>query len=589
MARRRPVVLSQPERAFFEQNGGKKWLRGKLFRDSQKARYERALDAFAEKLGELGIEPHDPETLQQLLKVVLARDGTMGAWFRNHNADVGDDETFARLCKVAAGAIIEEYLHTAEPREPDATLVLDAELKDQISALLELAVEQGELSAREGRDAGEDWWTIENLPDLVDDARGQLEDLLVSDVNVAHTASPDVPESEREREIAKAALLQLKITQLRRIARDADLPLLRDREALADLIVRKYGADRAEIAELVLRYSVPDVERGWVTRLVPLRASAELSSARRTLPDLPGKYLRLEVASWLVFHKAEESHDGASFEGEIMYYAVRPQREGERLDIAALQRTHPIAVKLKAGQAWVAIDGRSAMDVRRLRKALRYALGVHLASSLDSNVPSLEGELGSWDRVTLRMLYILEHGLRDAHLDYSSFRQAEFSQTGTTVADPQQPSVRAVRLQGQHVMADPAACRNITSGQTLHSVDVRVRWQRDLRQTESFYTTIRIGLAADNAYVMTAFGESPSKSRDLHRVLVERLRRALERDFTAESLAGIVRDISKRAVETGPPEVVDILGPALAESSEISAHKRTESEEGDTAEALAET
>ena len=433
-------------------------------------------------------------------------------------------------------------------------------------------MEQGELSAREGREAGEDRWTIDGHPEeLAQDARGALEDLLVSDVNVAHDADPDVPESEREREIAKAALLQLKLTQLRRLAAEAELPELRDPEALADLIVRHLQADRQAIAELVLRYSTPDVERGWVTRLVPLRQSADLASARDSLRELQGKYLRLEVATWLVFTKVNESDDGVAFEGDVRYYSVRPQREGDRPEIAALQRSHPISVQLHQGQSWAVIDGRSATDVRRLRKALRYALGVHTDGGLSPRVPALEGEIATWDAATLRMLYVLEQGLRDAHLDYTSFRQAEFSRTGMPEADPQQPAVKAVRLQGQHVMADPAACRYITQGQAIASVDVRVRWREDLGRTEAFYSTVRIGMAADHAYVMTAFGESATESETLHRVIVERLRKALETDITAAALTGIVAQITQRAMEVGPPEVVDILGPGHDASQEIQA------------------
>jgi hypothetical protein len=565
MAGHKPKVLSQSDQAFFEKWGGKKWMNRKFFREGPQKRYKRALDAFTSELAELGLDPGNAEALQEMLAVVLDKDGTFGAWFREHNFPVDKPDEFSRLCHAAAGALVSEYLHKEELPEAKEGVLLDAELRDQISSLLHTAVEQGELSAKEGREAGEEWWQLDDRPDPIETAREALEELLATDVNVAHKADPDVPASERQREIAKAALVQLQVSQLRKMAEDEELAPLGDKETLAELIVRKYKADSEAIAELVLKYTVPDVERGWATRLMPLEEPADLPAARTTLQTLLGTYMRLDVATWLVFNSADETSNGVAFDGDIRYYSVRSQREGDRPEIASFQRGHPIRVRLRQGQRWAVIDGKSATDVKRLRKALRHALGLHAKVPLDPKVPALTGDLATFDAKTIRMLHIIERGIRDEHIDYQSFRQAEFSRLDAKPSGPAQVSVRAVRLQGQHVMADPAACRYMIGGQTLSSVEFRVRYKRDLNSNDAFFTNVRIGLAEDHAFVLTAYADDATLSRELHRELVDRLRLALDAEIKPEHLKDIAKVIANRSHEAEPPDEVDIWGPSAGD------------------------
>jgi hypothetical protein len=566
MAKHRPKVLSQSDEAFFEKAGGLKWMRRKVFREGPQKRYKRALDAFAEQLAGLGLDPNNPQALTELLAVVLDKDGTMGAWFRDHNFPVDKPAEFARLCHAAAGALVSDYLHEAELPDPAAAVLLNANLTDNIGKLLHLAAEQGELSGQEGRKAGEAWWGMDARADNVEAARAELEELLASDVNVAHKADPDVPETERQREIAKAALMQLKITQLKKLAQEEELPELGNREALAELVVRKYDANTEAIAELVLKHSTPDVERGWATRLMPLREPVDLQKARTNLADLEGTYMRLEVATWLVFNKVDETSTGAAFEGDIRFYAVHPQREGDKPQIASLQRQHPVSVRLRQGAEWALIDGRSSTDVKRLRKALAHALGIKGESAFDPAVPALTGDLALFNAVTVRMLYMLDHGIRDEHLDYQTFRQAEFSRLDNPVKGPEQVAVQAVRLQGQHVMDDPAACRYILGGQTLGSVDIRVKWRPNLRQ-DAFFTNVRLGIARDHAYVLTAFADDATQAHALHRELVQRMQRALTAKVDPAKLTPVANQIAKRASEAAPPEEVDIWGPHAEEAT----------------------
>lgn len=120
MGRHTPVVLSQPDRAYFEQAGGSKWIGHRLmFGGGPEERYWQTLDTFTEQLASLGLAPHDPEVLQRLMAVVLANDESFGIWFRSHNADVANPGSFARLCHVAAGALVEAYLRGPEPERDE--------------------------------------------------------------------------------------------------------------------------------------------------------------------------------------------------------------------------------------------------------------------------------------------------------------------------------------------------------------------------------------------------------------------------------------------------------------------------------------
>jgi hypothetical protein len=570
MPKAKPVVLSVPDREFFKKRGGEKWMGGQLFRAGPKKRFHTALETFADRLAELGLEPHDPQTLRELLAVVLSKDGTFSAWFRDHNSDVSDVDVFVRLCDVAAGAIVEDYVHKASPKAPKASLLIDEELQGKIATLIEIAVEQGEISAAAGRKAGEGWWQAGHDVDLIEAARAQLEALLSSETHVLHDAGDglEIPQAERDREVAKSALMQLQIKAMRELAQDAELAPLRDPEALAELIVRKYNADGPTIAELVLRYSKPDVERGYATRLVPLSETIDLDVARAAVSDLQGRYLRVGVAAWVIFKQTRGADGRLSVSADMRYYAVRPQREGDDHEIAAVKRTHPIDLHVRHGSAWAEVEGRSTTDMRRLRGVLRSATGIRPALALNPGVPAREGEVAGWDAHTVRMLHLLEVGLRDAHIDYENFSHAHFSSAGIQDADPQRPSIIGIQLQGQHVLADPTACRLVTQGQTLAAVDVRVRWREDLQGT-AFYTTVRIGLAADHAFVLTAYADDNKRARRLHLELVRRMRRELGQALPdTTTLTAMITKITARAIEVGPPEVVDILGPTVAPDGE---------------------
>jgi hypothetical protein len=573
MAKPKTHVLSSADQAWLDGMGGKQWCRKTPGRLLQRKRYFKLLDGIAAKLGDTGIDdPLDPETLRSILGVVLSKDGTFGAEFRDRHPDVlKTDEGWTRLWSVCAGKLVEEYLGQREGRPAvRPVLLLDSEVQSTVSQLLDFAVAQGLLSEEEGRAAKEDFIQPGNAPDMIEFARSRLEELLASDVNVAHVAAgDDIPEHEREMEIAKGALLQLKISQLRQIAKREDLPLLADREALSTLIARKYKASREEIADLVLKYSVDNPEIGYMTHLIPLSQPPQPETVAAAAARLRGRFLRLSVAHWLVVTEMslDAAHAGqpagVSFSGAIRYYDISPQREGAQFEIAAKKRSAPITVRCRKDVRWAEVDGRNVTEIRRIRAALGRQLGINTSDALPINVPPLDGTEAQWAPISLLMLHILEIGLRDEHVDYATFTTAQFSsppQPGAE-ADPMRVAIRQVRLAGTHVLSSPDACRLIADARQMLTVDFRARYT-PVVGGDSFFATVRIILDEDHATVMTSFGDQRAMSKQLHQLLVERLRRALERGVEqAGQLAAIIKQVKDRSVETGQVASADILPP----------------------------
>lgn len=568
----RLTVLSDADFTWFKALDGPKWMRKRQYRTRQRPSYYAALDRHVDMLAGFGFDnPLDGETLRQLLAVVVSKDRTFGPFFRDQGAqDLEAEDGWKRLWSVCAGRVVEKYLEQREEPAPEGPgFFLPDALVSSISQLIELSVSAGELSAEEGKTAGEDFLVPPGNPELVEDARAALEELLATDINFAAAAEGDagreIAEAERELEISKSALLRLRMRELRSIAEAEELPLLREKEALAAAIVRKYKASRSEIAELVLDKLGDNPETGHSTHLLPLAEDPDLETVRVRLDQLKGHYLRLEVAHWLVFTSTASDGGKARFEGELRYYDVAAQREGGAAEIAARQRRAAVEVRLQKGIQWAEVDGRNLTEIRRMRSAFGRALDVQTQPAIPVILPSLEGDAATLDRHTLLVLRILETGLRDEFIDYASFTAAEFAKPKVegSEADPMRPTVRQVKLSGQHILSSTDACRLIANeGQRMATVEFKARFRQDLKGP-THLSSVKLSLAPDQATVMTSYGGDSKMSRRLHDEIVKRLRVALDRGVEEPAeLDGIVKQIVDRARETGEVETVDILAPA---------------------------
>jgi hypothetical protein len=573
----RPKILSHADRQWFDGIGGKSWMSTASFKVRQGPRYSKTLDTFVEALAKLGVsDPLDGARLRGLLEVMLSKDRSFGSYFRKRQPTIlQSDDGWERLWSVCAGALVERYLAKRQaPPHVTAELLFDEALREEISELIDLAIREGEASAAEGHEAKEELITPVGAPDLVEAARARLEDLFSADLNVAHeSVAEGIPDEERETEIAKGALLDLQTTRLREIAEAEELPTLGKREAIATLIARKYKADRTAIAELILRYAKDDPERGHTTRLLPLVEKPDLVKAGERLESLRGRYMRIGVANWVVFRSARTEADLAAFGGEVRYYNIGTQEDGQDPVIAARQRKSPISVRLRRDQTWAEVDTRNLTEVRRIRAALDQATAVEVEAALPIVIPPLTGEAALLDRSTLLMLHLLG-GLRDAHLDFASFTMANFAAPANpgADADPLRPTVKQVRLSGEHLLSSRDACRLVAAGQKLLAVEFRASYKRDLRAKEAHFSTVQIGLAADHASVLTSFGGDPTASLALHNDLVSRVRRGLDRGVQdAAELAGIISQVTNRAAEENEAETADILPPEQSPAAEAQA------------------
>lgn len=545
-------------------------MRKRDYRRRLRKTYYEVLDQQVAILAKAGFDdPLEGSTLRELLAVVLEKDRSFGPFFSDQEAqDLQNDEGWARLRRVCAGRIVERYLFDRTEPAPDGpAFVLSENLGEVISELIDHAVVAGELSTKAGEQAGEALLEVDASGEGQESARVALEEILAADVNLAAAADDEdgIPETERELEITKSALLRLRMGELRKIAEVEDLPLLRGKEDLAAAIVRRYKASRKEIAQLVLEKLPDGVESGHTTHLIQLTESPDLDTARARLSELKGHYLRLEVAHWLVFTEVADGPSLVRFSGQMRYYDVAAQREGGEPEIAARRRRAQVEVRLRKGVEWVEIDGRNLTEIRRIRSAFGRALDVHTRPSLSVSVPSFEGVAGTLDRNTLLMLSILETGLRDELVDYASFTAADFAKPAAdgAEAEPLRPSVRQVKLSGNHILSSPDACRLIArEGQKIVSVEFRARYRRGA-DAPAHFSSVRISLFPDQATIMTSYGGDPTASGQLHTELTRRLRRALDRGIPdATELSSIVQQMVARAEETGDVDTVDILAPA---------------------------
>lgn len=177
----RPKVLSEAEMTWFQAINGPKWMRKWQYKKRQRVAYYQALDDQVEMLAKFGYhDPFDGESLRELLAIVISKDGTFGPFFRDEGAqDLQTEDGWKRLWSVCAGRVVERYLaQRDEPAPSGPGYVLPAAFAGSITELVEHAVAAGELSAKTGRAAGEDFLVPPGKPELVEEARAALEELL---------------------------------------------------------------------------------------------------------------------------------------------------------------------------------------------------------------------------------------------------------------------------------------------------------------------------------------------------------------------------------------------------------------------------
>ncbi len=448
-------------------------------------------------------------------------------------------------------------------------LIRSEDLDQRLSEILERAAEVGreaETAALGTRahEPGE----ISRPPSQISDGQllVDLREGLEDEVLIARAAQGEavIDEREEHREIAKRALIHIKLPQLRVIAEDIGLPRGGKLEDVADRIVRAYDADEEEIARLIVAYETePPPERRFTTRLFRISDSldARIDATADRIRLFAHRYVKTGIARWFVIENVDERVGAIRMSGTYRFYNADAEQRDDEYRLRAERASAPAQLTLLAGQTVVDVETKGVAEGRAMMDAFAHASGIRRPSVFSLNLPALQGEIAHWDSASVFMTDVLTSQFRTPDVEIANLAMVGF-EMGEQETSASRPMVRSVRFQGQHLLDSQTACELLTRGQRMTEWTAMVRFRPDAENAYLLPVTVR--LERDHLAVMTGFGaHPPNVARQLQMEVVRRLGSRLEHGVSDRGeLYRVAEQIRERAEERGPVERATIFGPA---------------------------
>lgn len=563
-------LLDATEEAELNTWGAKTWLKtSSLWPKKTRERLLDAIDRLVEFQRSINApNPLDPLMLSGLMTVVLRNDKGFIGQFEKRNPAKPD---WNRLCELVARALVQRWSADKDLSQEDlaeqSRWAVDPEYLEAIGGLLQLAKEEGEQAHSDiADDMPADEWAME-LPDdenFIAAAAQEIRAILEEHEDLAQTATDgEVPLDAQEREIERAALLDLRFNDLKSIAADRGVPLHKSKDRLVQAIVKHADLTREEIAELVLRHSPDEAfERGMTTHIVPLNEPPNLETAATALSLLSGKYARLRVARWFVFTSATHpTSKQLLIKGHLRGYRTKAVLDTDDYKVNATPQRTDLRIRLRDSIRWAEVDARHVSDVRDARTVLDRGAEVSTRSSLMPQLEPMQGVLAGWDPRSIWFLDFLSRALEDGHTQIFNFEMAHFERVGAPTLESGVPQIDKVELRGQHIGSHRDSCSLITAGRSLLEIVVKLRYRVNPHQ--DFLIPVQVSLLPDRATITTAAAHDvPSTAiGNLHRDLVKKVRAALDHEVEFGALETLANKISERSEQASPVQEADLFAP----------------------------
>ncbi len=437
---------------------------------------------------------------------------------------------------------------------------LDEELNGLLDAMQEAGREANRLAKKEGIDRA----TIPSRIPARDESFRALRELIEDHVLVTSpvTDENEIDPWEEHREIAKRALANLKLPQLRASAESIGVPKSGNRDALLERIVRRLQTNEAEIARLVVMYEEDlPTELRHTTRLYPLQSPIPAAGVVERLTGYARRYIRVGIAQWFIFRRIEETNRGIEVDGVYRSYrvgAAETDDDEQTYELKADRRDLVASALIRPGSSFVEMRAGGATESRALARAVELAAGLPRNETLPSG-SSPEWDDRQWDAGTLVLLDLLNTSLRSdaiqiANLTMAGFEMSRGASSASDESTVDKPQVRSVRFHGQHILDSRPACEMIVEHERLAHIALLV-WFRP-NGGDRFLLPVRVDLESDHATVITGFGmEAREVSAQLHRLLIRDVEKKLIKGPSdPEGLRKLMGQIEERARQAEEPE-----------------------------------
>lgn len=445
---------------------------------------------------------------------------------------------------------------------------LDAELRDLVKEAArfgkraeQAAVEAGESAETSGRET--------DPSRLVADLREALEE----EVTVAHVAGGDteIEPGEQDHEIAKRALVHIKLENLRQIARDLGVPDTGNLDAVTDAIVRELRADKKAIAELVVRYEdEPSPERNFTSRLFQLREGSEdLPALSERLTHITGRYIRTGIARWFIVRSVDATRALLRLEGIFRFFRADAAEFEEDLTLTAYEQNAAARLVLRVGEPIAEVEAKGEAESKALMVAFEGTGTLRRRDALAPAIGPLQGHLATWHTYSVFLVDLLHSRFRDQNIEILDLNTAGFKtersgRRATAEEEESRPRIRSVRFEGRHLLDSRPACELLSSGQQLVQLGMTVRFRTD--GTDDYLLPLTVKMATDHIVVMTGFGVvSPKVAKKLQSVVTAGIRNELRSGLAdPPGLERLARQVQQRADAEEDPTSSTIFAPEEA-------------------------
>jgi hypothetical protein len=443
---------------------------------------------------------------------------------------------------------------------------LDAELRELVAE----AARQGKRAEQAAVDAG-----VEALPGRrkaadLEQTVAEIREALEEEVTIAHDleVGSGIEPTEQELEIAKRALVHIKLPTLRQIARELHLPDGGNLDAVTDVIARNLRCDKEAIAELVIRHEDEDAPpRDITSRLFQLwEEPDDLQGLAQRLDYICDRYIRTGIARWFIVRKVKATPQQLRLDGVFRYIRADAAQFDEDLTLTADEQNAPARLTLRVGEPIAQVESKGEPEAKALLAAFEGSSSMRRRKTLTPAMEVLRGRLATWHLHSVFLVDLLQSRFGAPDLDIldlsvATFRTERGVRRMPSEEEERRPGITSVRFEGRHLLDSRPACELLSAGQQLVQLGMTVRFSPD--GGEDFVLPLSVKLASDHVVVVTGFGVvSPQVSQKLHSTVAAGIRDALRRGIAdPPALERLARQVGERAEGEEDPSRPTIFGP----------------------------
>lgn len=450
-------------------------------------------------------------------------------------------------------------------KEPSKPIMPEEDIDEAVGRLLEIAREAGRSIASTSGRVSVQSPRKANVDELLrSDLRAALEDEVVPARLPAggladHEDSQVVLDShEVDREIIKKALVGLRLSRLRGIARTQGLGVSGAAEEVATRVARAYHWDSAEIAQLIVaNEEEPSPERGTVERIFPLSEAPDLAYVADRLNVVNHRYVRIGVAKWFLFREVKRVDDAVAVRGSYRAYEARLDEEAGEPTLLPVPSAYDTSFTIR-NRRNVAIRNGLATTARHAIRAVQVAARIkrrpYVVLPQAAVAKSLDGS-------SEFLLDLLHTRLRTAGINVDDLTVARFRLTEDADAEQNRPALKAVRFEGRHLLDSVEACRLlVTQKRPLSEIAFLAAYRPTEPNAPTARMPMKVSVENDHVVVATGFGTHPEVSRIAHGRAVDAVQRELEDGVADETrLVALLQRISDRARSNATPTQPTVL------------------------------